>query len=60
MILFPGNNRITDSAIRSLVRSCPDLRHLYLAECQRLTDLSLKALGFCKNLTVTNVADCVR
>jgi len=55
-----GNNRITDSAIRSLVRSCPDLRHLYLAECQRLTDLSLKALGFCKNLTVANVADCVR
>ena len=39
---------------------CPNLEHLYIADCQRLTDASLKSLSTCKYLTVANFADCVR
>lgn len=55
-----GNNRITDSSIKALAKNCPDLRHVYLVDCPRLTDLTLKALSSCKNLVVLNIADCVR
>ena len=60
LLYIQGNSRITDSSVRSLVKACPDLRHLHLVDCERLTDLSLKALSICKNLTVANVADCIR
>eukprot|EP00795_Rhopilema_esculentum_P002093 gene2093-17665_t len=60
VLKLEGNNRITDSAVRSLVKSCPDLHHLHLVDCERITDLSLKALSQCKNLVVVNYADCIR
>ena len=37
-----------------------DLRHVYLTDCQLITDTSLKCLAACRNLTVLNLADCVR
>ena len=55
-----GNHRITDSAIKAIAKSCSELRHVYIADCPRLTDLSLKALSSCKYLIVLNIADCVR
>ena len=39
---------------------CPNLEHLYVADCQRLTDASLKFLTMSRNLVVANFADCVR
>ena len=41
-------------------KHCSELRHLYLTDCQKITDMSLKSLAACKNLTVLNLADCVR
>ena len=58
--LFPGNNRITDSAVKAIAKSCPELRHVFIADSPRLTDLALKALSGCKYLIVLNIADCVR
>lgn len=60
LLLFPGNNRITDSAVKAIAKSCPELRHVFIADCPRLTDLALKALSGCKYLIVLNIADCVR
>ena len=59
-IFFPGNSRITDSAVKALAKGCPELKHVFIADCPRLTDLSLKALSSCKHLIVLNIADCVR
>ncbi|XP_059176773.1 F-box and leucine-rich repeat protein 13-like [Physella acuta] len=55
-----GNNRISDLSLKQIGRNCPELRHVYLADCQRITDATLKALSACKNLVVLNLADCVR
>ena len=55
-----GNSRITDASFKLVGRQCPDLQHLYMTDCQRITDYTLKSLVTCRNLTVINLADCVR
>ncbi|GFR74462.1 F-box/LRR-repeat protein 13-like [Elysia marginata] len=60
VLKIDGNHRVSDNSLKQLGRMCPDLRHVYVADCQRLTDATLKALSSCKNLTVLNLADCVR
>ncbi|CAL1538996.1 unnamed protein product [Lymnaea stagnalis] len=55
-----GNHRISDASMKLIGKNCPDLHHVYLADCQRLTDTTLKSLSACKNMTVLNMADCVR
>ncbi|XP_032221277.2 dynein regulatory complex subunit 6 [Nematostella vectensis] len=55
-----GNNRITDASVKVLAKSCSQLEHVYMVDCPRLTDLSLKALASVRHLNVINVADCVR
>lgn len=60
VIKVDGNHRISDVSMKMVGKLCPDLQHVYLADCQRLTDTALKAFASCKNLTVLNVADCVR
>ncbi|KAG8439961.1 hypothetical protein GDO86_005939 [Hymenochirus boettgeri] len=59
-IRIEGNNRITDSSIKLISKSCPGLNHVYVADCQKITDSSLKAVSTLKNITVLNVADCIR
>ncbi|XP_075713437.1 F-box and leucine-rich repeat protein 13 isoform X2 [Rhinoderma darwinii] len=59
-IRIEGNSRITDSSIKAISRSSPNLNHIYIADCQKITDISLKALASLKNITVLNVADCIR
>ncbi|EDV25333.1 uncharacterized protein TRIADDRAFT_24633, partial [Trichoplax adhaerens] len=54
------NNLITDTSIKALGRNCLELNHIYLVDCPRLTDLSIKALAPCRQLNYLNVADCVR
>ncbi|KAG8577140.1 hypothetical protein GDO81_010077 [Engystomops pustulosus] len=59
-IRIEGNSRITDASIKAISRSSPNLSHIYVADCQKITDISLKALASLKNITVLNVADCIR
>ncbi|XP_070559543.1 F-box and leucine-rich repeat protein 13-like isoform X2 [Ptychodera flava] len=59
-IRMEGNNRISDIGIKHLAKYCHDLRHVYLADCPRLTDVALKSLSTCRNINVLNIADCVR
>ena len=58
--IFLGNQKLTDAAFKTIGRNCHDLRHLYMVDCQRITDHTLKSLTMCRNLTVINLADCVR
>ena len=60
LCLFTGNQRISDLSLKVIGMQCPNLEHLYVADCQRLTDASLKSLNMCRNLVVANFADCVR
>jgi len=57
---YVGNQRISDVSMRAFGLHCPNLEHIYIADCQRLTDLALKSISMCKFLTVANFADCVR
>ncbi|KAM8972109.1 F-box and leucine-rich repeat protein 13 [Pelodytes ibericus] len=59
-IRIEGNHRITDASIKAISKSCPNLKHIYLADCQKITDAALKAISALKNITVLNVADCIR
>lgn len=55
-----GNHRISDQSLKVIGKNCSQLEHIYVGDCQKLTDVSLKALSNCKNLVVCNVADVVR
>ncbi|XP_073429739.1 F-box and leucine-rich repeat protein 13 [Dendrobates tinctorius] len=59
-IRIEGNSRITDGSIKAISRSSPNLNHIYIADCQKITDISLKNLASLKNIAVLNVADCIR
>lgn len=59
-VKIEGNQRISDVTIKQLSRLCTSLTHIYLGDCQRLTDNCLKYLATCKHLTVLNMAECIR
>jgi hypothetical protein len=54
------NHGLTDSAFKSLSKHCPDLQHIYITDCPRITDSTLKCFSNLKNLIVLNIADCIR
>ncbi|KAK3101016.1 hypothetical protein FSP39_000289 [Pinctada imbricata] len=55
-----GNQRISDNSLKAIGKNCVELEHLYVADCQRLTDASMKAIAACPNLVVCNFADVVK
>ncbi|XP_077603081.1 F-box and leucine-rich repeat protein 13 isoform X3 [Crocuta crocuta] len=58
-IRFEGNKRITDACFKFIDKTYPNIRHIYMADCKRLTDGSLKSLSPLKQLTVLNLANCI-
>nr|XP_044991759.1 dynein regulatory complex subunit 6 isoform X2 [Jaculus jaculus] len=59
-IRFEGNKRITDACFKCIDKNYPNINHIYMADCKTLTDGSLKSLSPLKQLTVLNLANCVR
>ncbi|XP_033124856.1 dynein regulatory complex subunit 6-like [Anneissia japonica] len=59
-IRIEGNNKITDASLKYIGRWCNDLHHVYLVDCPRLTDASLKSIATCRNINIVNFADCIR
>ncbi|XP_067934698.1 F-box and leucine-rich repeat protein 13-like isoform X2 [Watersipora subatra] len=59
-IRVEANQLISDTAMKLIGKLSSNLTHVYLSDCQRITDHSLKALSACRNLAVLNVTDCVR
>uniref|UniRef100_A0A8D0RU54 F-box/LRR-repeat protein 15-like leucin rich repeat domain-containing protein n=1 Tax=Sus scrofa TaxID=9823 RepID=A0A8D0RU54_PIG len=59
-IRFEGNKRITDACFEFIDKNYPNISHIYMVDCKGLTDGSLKSLSPLKQLTVLNLANCVR
>ncbi|XP_011363511.1 F-box/LRR-repeat protein 13 [Pteropus vampyrus] len=59
-IRFEGNKRITDACFRFIDKRYPNISHIYMVDCKGITDGSLKSLAPLKQLTVLNLANCVR
>src|SRR6218665_2004928 len=57
--LLLDNHKITDQAMKSISKTCSELRHVCLIDCPNISDVSLKAFMF-SPLTVLNLTDCVR
>ncbi|XP_070121446.1 F-box and leucine-rich repeat protein 13 isoform X6 [Equus przewalskii] len=59
-IRFEGNKRITDACFKFIDKNYPNISHIYMADCKGITDGSLRSLSPLKQLTVLNLANCVR
>ncbi|XP_033647170.1 dynein regulatory complex subunit 6-like isoform X3 [Asterias rubens] len=59
-IRVEGNTKLSDATFKYIGRYCADLRHVFVIDCPRVTDASLKSLAQCRNINVLNVADCIR
>ncbi|TRY83444.1 hypothetical protein DNTS_016198, partial [Danionella cerebrum] len=55
-----GNNKITDSSLKSLCRSCVRLSELRVSKCPHITDASLKSLGALPKLCKLNISGSVK
>ncbi|ELW72084.1 F-box/LRR-repeat protein 13 [Tupaia chinensis] len=59
-IRFEGNKRISDACFKFIDKNYPNINHIYMADCKEITDSSLKSLSLLRQLTVLNLANCVR
>ncbi|XP_070950073.1 F-box and leucine-rich repeat protein 13 isoform X14 [Macaca nemestrina] len=59
-IRFEGNKRVTDASFKYIDKNYPNLSHIYMADCKGITDSSLRSLSPLRQLTVLNLANCVR
>ncbi|XP_074051397.1 F-box and leucine-rich repeat protein 13 [Macrotis lagotis] len=59
-IRIEGNNRITDLTFKFMDKCYETLHHIYLTDCGRITDVSLKSIANLKHLHVLNLANCRR
>jgi F-box/leucine-rich repeat protein 13 len=60
VVKIASNRNLTDLSMKLLTKSCGELRHVSITDCERITDSTLKYLAACKNLVVLNMADCIR
>lgn len=60
LYILTGNNRITDLSFKLMSKSCPYIKHIYMADCQKITDVGLKIISSLKYILVLNLADCIR
>ncbi|XP_023494604.2 F-box and leucine-rich repeat protein 13 isoform X4 [Equus przewalskii] len=58
--LHKRNKRITDACFKFIDKNYPNISHIYMADCKGITDGSLRSLSPLKQLTVLNLANCVR
>nr|XP_025953419.1 dynein regulatory complex subunit 6 [Dromaius novaehollandiae] len=59
-VSIEGNNRITDVSFKLMSKCCPYIRHIHMADCQKITDAGLKMIAPLKYILVLNLADCIR
>ncbi|XP_045420243.1 dynein regulatory complex subunit 6 [Lemur catta] len=59
-IRFEGNKRITDTCFKFMGKNFPNMNHIYMVDCKGVTDSSLRALSPLRQLTMLNLANCVR
>ncbi|XP_032895236.1 dynein regulatory complex subunit 6 [Amblyraja radiata] len=54
-----GNKRLTDISFKTFGTSCPNLKHIYVSDCPKITDNSLKFISSLKDIVVLNISDCI-
>ncbi|XP_038597415.1 dynein regulatory complex subunit 6 isoform X2 [Tachyglossus aculeatus] len=59
-IRVEGSNWITDVCFKIIQKYWPNISHIHIADCQRITDSSLKAISTLKKLRVLNLSCCTR
>ncbi|XP_052454438.1 LOW QUALITY PROTEIN: dynein regulatory complex subunit 6 [Carassius gibelio] len=59
-VQIEGNNRMTDSGLKALCRSCLKLSEVQVSDCTRMTDASLKSLGSLTKLCNLNISGCIK
>uniref|UniRef100_A0A6I8N9W6 F-box domain-containing protein n=2 Tax=Ornithorhynchus anatinus TaxID=9258 RepID=A0A6I8N9W6_ORNAN len=55
-----GNNWITDVSFKVIQKYWPNISHIHVADCQRITDSGLKAISTLRKLHVLNLSYCTR
>ncbi|XP_060698534.1 F-box and leucine-rich repeat protein 13 [Hemiscyllium ocellatum] len=58
-VKIEGNQHISDASLKMISKNCPNLNHVYVSDCPRITDNSLKSLATLKYVTVLNISDCI-
>ncbi|XP_078090746.1 F-box and leucine-rich repeat protein 13 [Mustelus asterias] len=58
-VKIEGNQHISDASFKVISKSCPNLNHIYVSDCPRITDNGLKCLSILKNVSVLNLSDCI-
>ncbi|XP_074726008.1 F-box and leucine-rich repeat protein 13 [Strix uralensis] len=59
-VSIEGNSKITDLSFKFMSKYCPYIRHIHMADCQKITDAGLEMISPLKHILVLNVADCIR
>ncbi|XP_020382750.2 dynein regulatory complex subunit 6 [Rhincodon typus] len=58
-VKIEGNQHISDASFKMISKNCPNLNHIYVSDCPRITDDSLKSLATLKHIIVLNISDCI-
>ncbi|XP_067915350.1 F-box and leucine-rich repeat protein 13 [Heterodontus francisci] len=58
-VKIEGNKHISDTSFKIFSKTCPNLNHIYVTDCPRITDNSLKSISTLKHVIVLNISDCV-
>jgi Leucine-rich repeat (LRR) protein len=56
--LFPYKNKVNDNVVEKIVKNFPNIKFLILANCNKITNESLKEISKLKNLEELNIACC--
>ncbi|XP_026723811.1 dynein regulatory complex subunit 6 [Athene cunicularia] len=59
-VSIEGNSQITDLSFKLMSKFCPYIRHIHVADCQKITDAGLEMISPLKHILVLNIADCIR
>ncbi|XP_075245436.1 F-box and leucine-rich repeat protein 13-like [Convolutriloba macropyga] len=55
-----ASTRVSDKTISAIGDRCSSLRHFYISDCSRITEISMRSVAHLKSIVVINLADCLR
>ncbi|XP_032852197.2 dynein regulatory complex subunit 6 isoform X3 [Tyto alba] len=59
-VSIEGSSQITDLSFKLMSKCCPYIRHIHMADCQKITDAGLEMISPLKYILVLNISDCIR
>ncbi|XP_007436464.1 dynein regulatory complex subunit 6-like, partial [Python bivittatus] len=55
-----GSNRVTDLSFKVMSKFWPGMKHIYVADCQKITDVALKLIRPLDHIVILNLSGCIR